>query len=395
MTAESERRVLVLTADGVQRDPIRKALQREGLKVDFISDANMVLEAIGTLKPNIFLHDLESIDADQGIILQQRFAKMSEMAELCRIIYAAKITPKILALASDTGVRRVLTQQSVQINLIEEINMAISAEKSIADLQKKVRQIQSNATEYSQAEIDEIVEQAYNEFPHDKVAKLEYGNLLYRDGNYEDTKVLAYELVEADANNVRAMGLLSRVFMKSGEFDEAQKILEKANILSPKNTDRLLALGDVCLKKGHKDRAREYYKEAVDASGGDKDVVSKVATFEILEGNINDALEIFKQTLSEEETAGLLNNAGIQAVREKNFLEAIKYYDLAINSLQTNRFLPQILFNMSLAQRRVKNTAEAIKFCKRALKYDPDFEKAQRQLELLLALEERKKRKSA
>ena len=65
---------------------------------------------------------------------------------------------------------------------------------------------------------------------------------------------------------MRAVNLLSRIAMKEGKWDEAQKLLEKANTISPKNGDRLLMLGDACYGKGDLDAALEFYKEAADSN---------------------------------------------------------------------------------------------------------------------------------
>ena len=84
--------------------------------------------------------------------------------------------------------------------------------------------------------------------------------------------------------------------------------------------------------------------------------------------------------MSEEIAAGILNNAGIQAVRQNNPDLAIKFYQLALESLKTKKYFPQIYFNLALAKRRTKDYEEAVKFLNKALKCNPDYRKARKQI---------------
>lgn len=385
-------KVLVMTKSGAHRENISKNLKKGGFTCDFISNYRTASQVINHTKPGILLHDWDSFDTDQNCLFHQMIAKMTNLSHLCRITYAKIINRTIFATAYDTGIDRVITLTNLQVNIIEEIRMARSSISNIGKLQKLTRMIHSNQHEYSQSEIDQTVSEAYTQYPYDGIVKIEFGNLCLRNGKHNKALTIGAELLNQDKNNVRAMNLISRVYMKMNKHDEALAVLENANILAPKNINRLLELGDICLQIKQPSKARQFYEEAYESAPEDPDTIEALGKLEVNEGNQNAALEIFKKTMSEEEVAGFLNNAGIREVKNENYKDAIKLYDLAISSLKTNKYIPQLYFNMALAQRRLKNLEACRDYLKKSLKYKKEFTKAEKQLK---EVEKLLKKKSA
>ncbi|MFK7828054.1 MAG: tetratricopeptide repeat protein [Oligoflexales bacterium] len=385
-------RILVLTKEGGHRENISKNLKKGGFTCDFISNYRNASQVINHTKPGILLHDWDAFDTDQNCLFHQMIAKMTSLTHLCRITYAKKLNPTIFATAYDTGIDRVITLTNLQLNICEEIRMARSAISNINKLQKLTRLIHSNQHEYSQSEIDQTVSEAYSQYPYDGIVKLEFGNLCFRNNKLNKALTIGEELLNQDLTNVRAMNLVSRIYMRQNKHDEALTVLENANILAPKNIHRLLELGDICIQTNQGPKARKYYEEAYESAPEDPNTIGALGKFEVHEGNQNAALEIFKKTMSEEEVAGFLNNAGIRAVRNSNIKEALKLYELAINSLKTNKYVSQLYFNMALAQKRLKNLEACRDYLKKSLEHKTDFSKAAKQLK---EVEKLLKKKSA
>ena len=373
-------RVLVLTKEGVHRENISKNLKKGGFTCDFISNYRNASQVINHTKPGVLLHDWDAFDTDQNCLFHQMIAKMTNLSYLCRITYAKKLSSTIFATAYDTGIDRVITLTNLQLNIVEEIRMARSSISNISNLQKLTRSIHSNEHEYSQSEIDQTVSEAYSQYPHDSIVKLEFGNLCFRNNKLNKALTIGDEILNQDQNNVRAMNLVSRIYMKQNKHDEALTVLENANILAPKNINRLLELGDICIQTNQGAKARKYYEEAYESAPENPETIEALGKLEVNEGNQNAALEIFKKTMSEEEVAGFLNNAGIREVRKQNYKEAMKLYELAVNSLKTNKYVSQLYFNMALAQRRLKNLEGCRDYLKKSLEHKSDFSKAEKQL---------------
>lgn len=380
-----ENLVLVISANGVHRDPILKAMRQEGFQVNFVADISTVTDLIAEMRPGTLVHDWSAVDTSQAISFQQRLGKITEYAGMCRIIYAENITAQLIALASDCGVKRVVSYASSPLALVSEIKMAHAGMKNLSDLQQLIIKAQAGGS-YDQKEIDESIEAAFEKFSHDPMVKLEFGNLCLRRSDIPQSKALASELVEAQPQNVRAMNLLARIMMKEGKMNEAIAMLEKANVLSPFNTDRLLMLGDSFFQVGDKSKAASYYNQAAATDPSNVDAQKGLGQVKLSEGDINGALELLKGSASEDESAGFFNNAAVHAAHTGDFQKAYNLYLAATNALKTDKYKPAIFFNIAMTLERLDKIEEAIKYLKRSLKYDPNFTKSQRQMKRLEAI---------
>lgn len=371
-----ERDVLVLAAEGERRDALAKALRREDFKPHFIGVLNTAVELLASLQPATFLHDWPTVDPSLAIGFQQRLGKNPSFAGLCRVIYIETVTPSIAALASDSGVRRVVSYAKNPAALVGEIKMALNSLKSMSEMQRLVQEIQAGAT-YDQDVIDTKVEKAFEVYPHDPGVRLEYGLLSLRRKYAKTAKTIAEGLVEEQPTNVRAMNLLGRVLMMEGTPDKAIELLEKANVLSPLNVDRLLMLGDAFFSVGNTKKAANYYQEALSlAPPGGKEAKTGLAKVKLAENDVNSALEMIRDSVSEEELASLFNNAAVRAAQTGQIEASLRLYKAALGALKSSRLKAAVHFNIALAHERLGQLDDAAKSIRQSLKADPEFDKA-------------------
>jgi tetratricopeptide (TPR) repeat protein len=256
--------------------------------------------------------------------------------------------------------------------------MSLNSVRGLSDLQQTIHRVQSGER-YEQAAIDEQVEKAYDHYAHDPAVRLEYGNLCLRRKDLAKSRTIATELIEAQPQNVRAMNLLARVMMKEGQSAEAVTLLEKANALSPLNTERLLLLGGAFYKVGALDKAADCYNQASDLDPHNKQAQKGLAQVKLSEGDLNTALDLLRNSASEEEAAALFNNAAVLATRSGRHRESLKLYEAALKALKSNALKAAVYFNTSLTLERLGRHEDALKAINRALKYDSTFDKANRQ----------------
>ena len=257
--------------------------------------------------------------------------------------------------------------------------MVAAAESNTADIQKTVRELQLHGKDYSQEEIDDLVEDAYRQFSHDPVVKLEFANLQFRQEDFEKSKSMAEEILRKDPHNVRCMNLISRVLMKQGDLNGAIEYLENANGLSPKNTERLSLLGKAFFTKGDLPKAERYFEEVLELEPDSDSAAKSLGEVKLSQGDINGAFDIVKNSLSEEEAASFFNNTGVIAVKNGKFDEAVSLYESALDALSSDKYRPPILFNLALAYRKKNNLTKALKCLNRALKFDTSYLKAVKQ----------------
>ena len=378
MTELNQKQVLILMKEGPTRSLFSKALNANGFKVDFCSSMNDALELLNALSAGLFIHDFESTDKTQAIQFQQRFARLDTYNSLIRILYVLEITPQVLALANDAQIRRVVGYSTNAETLAGELKMLTKTGNAVMDLQRKIKELAA-AGPSKAAEIEELIDQVYTSFSHDPQVRVEYAGACVRRGKLDDAKTHATEVLRKDPHNVRAMSILSRVLMKQGKMDEAIQVMEKANGLSPSNSERLIALGDAFFQKGDNKKAKGYLNEAIsvapDAAAEAKKGLGQIA---LSEGDATAALDLLVNSCTEEESAGFFNNAAVAAKRAGQDDKALQLYESAMKALKTNKLKPLIFFNIALVYYDAKKYEQALKAIKQALRIDKTYEKALR-----------------
>lgn len=374
------RKVLSLCAQQ-NRELVRKTLAMANYKVSFISSLSEVTSAIAEFKPSVLVHDWAAVDETQTRKFHLNFSRTSTATELVRVLIVPDITPNLLAFANDALIERVYSYGSASLNLGAELDMVTSVQDK-SEIAQLVRESRSEGFKYDQKKLDEKVEELYQKYPHDHKVKLEFGNLSFRQSKYAEALVLASDLVAREPQNLRAMNLMARAMMKQGQWDKALETLEQAQILSPSNPERLVMIGDACYGKGDLNKALQCYEEAADL---DPDMIPaahrQMGQIKLEMGQVEEALNLFKNSVSEDESAGFFNNAAVAAVREGKPEQALKLYETAMRALKTNRLKPLIHFNIALSHRRLGDNESAVKHLKKALQIDPNYEKARVQLD--------------
>ncbi len=160
MTHEKRLRVLVLSGDN---SPYRQLLENslsENYDISFKSVLVEITSFINAYKPDIMIHDWSAIDESQGRIFHQKYAKSSSYRNIFRMIVAPKVTPSMMAFASDTYVDKVIDVSTAKLNLNMHIQMLMnsSGHKEILNI-SQISQTKNGR--YSQDDIDKKIETIY------------------------------------------------------------------------------------------------------------------------------------------------------------------------------------------------------------------------------------------
>ena len=389
--------VLVLMAEGPGREALTSALRGADYKPHVVAEADSLTTMLAELKPSCLIHDWATLENAQSIALQQRLAKMSDFATMCRVAYVNAVTPQLVALASDTGIRRVISYQTSASNVASEIGMALSSMSLTSELQRRIYNVQMSGRN-DDPEVDKTIAEAYKQYPHDVVVKLEYGNSAFRGGDIPTARSVADQILKDQPHNVRAMNLLGRVLMKSGD-DKGIEILQQANGLSPFNTDRLVILGDAFLFKGDFKKAGQYFGEAMDLEPDNVEAKKGVVQVKLNEGDVNAALDLLGNSISEEEAASFFNNAAVYAAQHQEAAKSEKLYRSALDVLKSPHLKAIVHFNLALSFERRDKLDEAMENLTKSIGFNREFAKAKKARERVIGLMKKrdrvKSRKSA
>lgn len=375
-------KVLLLCSDSSYRQKLSQRLTEARFQARFVSNIADCNANLADYRPVLLVHDWAAVEPTQARSFVLGFRVVEQNRMIRRIIIAETITPELTALALDAGVDQVVTYANAFLNLGMVVNSVISTPRS--EFQQALSDIKLGLKEYSQEELDHTIELAYEKHPGDRTVALEYGGLALRREDLEEPIKIANELLSKNELDVRAMNLLSRAYMQKGDFASASDVLEKANVFSPSNPERLIMLGDAYFGGGDLDKALASYQEAaLNKPEGSDDTTAekKMVTVKVAQGDLDAALEIMTNSLSEEESAALFNNTAVMAARSGKLEEATRLYELALRTLKTPRLRARILFNLALSQRKRGDDNSAFESLRKALKYDPEHANAKKHLD--------------
>lgn len=368
---------LVYSKEGIHREKISKGLMPLGLKSSFTADTSAVTKLLAEINPALFVLDWHSLDLTRNAQLLRAVDQSDPEAKIMRVICCETLDPTILALAKETGVRKVIAYATLGLELKKVASLIQMGAGEGQKFSGEVRKLR-DAGKDDQA--TKLIEAAYAKDQKSPEVRLEYANMMFLRGDLKVAQDMAMALVKEDELNVRAMNLLSRVAMKNGDFATATKVLERANVLSPKHPERLALLGNAYYGTGDKAKATAAFSDALVEDPKNAGAVQGLGKIKLDEGDSNALVDLFSAHSSEAETAGFFNNSAVQAVREGKFEESLRLYEIALKALKTDRFKAQIYFNIALNYRRLNRLDEAQKAAKRAIKYDEGFDKAKKQL---------------
>ena len=331
----------MITTQGMHRDSLRQALMYEGFDVIFTAELGSAKEIINETKPVALIHDFNVSDLSQSKQFQLSLSRVAIDWDMPRIVLLEAITPSAAAFANDAQITKIMARGSSVLAIATELGMVVSANNNLSQIQRDIRNMRLNSTEeLSQEEIDSKIRAAFEQYPHDPEVKIEYANLCLRSEDLSTAKELSEDLIASGKENVRAMNLLARCYMKSGDSESAVKILEKADMLSPHNTDRLIEMGEVFYNQGNLGKAKKCFNSALAIDSTNTKATKSLGMVHISEGDATAAIELFNGNIPEEESAGVFNNAAVHAVSQGELEKALKLYEAAFKCLKpksTNR----------------------------------------------------------
>ncbi len=196
----------------------------------------------------------------------------------------------------------------------------------------------------------------------------------------EEALQLVEPLVASDDPLPRALSIKGKCLMKQKKFEDAAKVMAKADVINPNDTDRLLALGRCYLEVFKPERAARYFKRVLDLDPRKQEAQKGLGESLLLNGDINEALAGLKSLSSDSEMASVFNSAAVLAIRNGKFASGVQLYQTAVETLDPKNkpLLAKLGFNTGLAYLRQGTLPKAHYYFTVALALDPSYEKARK-----------------
>jgi tetratricopeptide (TPR) repeat protein len=156
------------------------------------------------------------------------------------------------------------------------------------------------------------------------------GAIYFSKGNYSGAAPLYKKLAEI-APNFDVYYRLSSAYLNIGEKTEAFNAIKKAVELMPDNIDAYVKLGDVYASLGEKEKAISIYKKAMSINPNHIGPHINLGNIYVDTGRIGEGIAAYLKVIElDPKQAMAHNNLAIAYYREKDYPNAIKYCDSAI-----------------------------------------------------------------
>lgn len=195
--------------------------------------------------------------------------------------------------------------------------------------------------------------------PSDKL--LLQAELAYFRGQYAHAKSLAIETLKSGPARVEILNLLGKTLMRLRDFESALTCLENAEIMSPKNVQRICDIAEAHLEMGQDQFFVEKEAEAAALSPESAAVAELSTKSALVKGDSSKAKALMQSLPSLINIISFTNNRAISLTRCERFDEGTSLYDEAIQALPDEKLeLKAVLFyNLGLAQARSNRLVEA------------------------------------
>jgi tetratricopeptide (TPR) repeat protein len=283
------------------------------------------------------------------------------------LIYSSLVDEAVDQLIAEVGGVFVITKpcpkKIFQQQLVEQFNRwryPLAAE----DLEQKIRlSLGTGDVDYARQLMVQFENNPKVEATRKKFLKACFA---YQAGQYREAKQMILENAKVNLPSHKEIGLLGKILLKLGEFGDAQKCLEQANVMVPGNIERLCDLADVASETGQEDQIMKYMDEAREIGGDTGMVMAAYARHATALGKGDDARRFMIDEEVARNVVAYMNNLGVSYAYTGKFKESIDAYVKAIKTLGDLHVELQgiVYYNLGLSlvrQGRYKESLPALK----------------------------------
>lgn len=237
----------------------------------------------------------------------------------------------------------------------------------------------------------ELLNKALQVAPNSARIHVMRGELLKNKGEYEEARNSFAQATALNPDYLKTYEATADLYLREGKKDLALSSLQKASEISPRNAERQTTIGEIFLEKGDEKEAQKAFDGAIKQN---PKMAKEIAEVFLKNGNSQQAEEYFRkslpterQNLSEEEIKEYVHTAnrlGIALRRQNKLREAIEEYKKARKLAPDDE---AIYFNMGKAymvlwekEKMPQYFQKAQKCLNKAIKLDPHFEEAKKEL---------------
>ncbi|HYX36432.1 MAG TPA: tetratricopeptide repeat protein [Oligoflexus sp.] len=299
---------------------------------------------------------------------------------------ALDLAERVISVANEFNVMQIHTGEISQAQIVKNLNELLKFATVTPACRKAFRDVAALRKKGDGEATESILRKLCEDEPNNVRAGVELGATLFDLGRYDDALEWMQKVHASSDGDLRAQHLLARCLMKMGSFEEAQKLLDEAWLISPHNVDRLVDLGNILLSLDKTTEALGKFNDALKLDKDFKEAKIGKAQCSMLEGHVNEAMKFLGQIDTPKELASIFNSAAIIAIRQGHFKQGLSLYKSAVTYVSSDtQVLARVFFNMGVGLVKWGKAAQALSAFEQAATLDAAFTKASHNVEILKA----------
>lgn len=292
-------------------------------------------------------------------------------------LIAAEMSTPIIAVAAEYYVSRVHAGEISRGLVQEHLDAIVDQESADHGLRRLLTRVADARARGDWSGATRLLEEMRTKFPDDRRIACELAESLIHENRWHEASELVGRLSVTSRMNLRVQHLKARCLMKRGAFDEAAAILADTSLINPFNVERLVDLGRAYMQVDRVRDALDAFREALALDPSSKEASQGELQCKLINGEVNDALELMRQMTTARELASLFNNAAILSIRHGRFDHGLSLYHTAIGTLGSkDGLVSRLFYNLGLAYHKQGRPGASLGCFERALRIDQGFEKA-------------------
>jgi CheY-like chemotaxis protein len=350
------KKVLIVDHDSSVTQMILQSLNQSGIKD--VASCNNGVEAVTWLKDHgpvdLLITEWKLPGKISGTALVQRMRQRG-FGQLKIMVISSLLRKADELVLGEVGVDAVLPKPFTQSSFLEclvslKINETLKSTSQIT--LKRIQALLSSGN----SEIAKPLIQEFLSFPDVEASqKLEMEAVwAYFQGDYPLCVKLISEALALGNNDASALTIMGRALLKLKDYKNAALFLERAQLISPNNVQRLLDLSDARVGSDNLLGAKKALETASNLDASNEWVVMAECRVAIESGEMQSARSLLSELGSGTEIVAQMNNRAIALAQLGRVTESIGIYIKTLDALPVSwkSQIAKVTFNLGLAYTR-------------------------------------------
>ena len=272
------------------------------------------------------------------------------------------ITRKDLPLLQEMGITDRIKKPIKEQQFLKDVIWVINEDRRPSEpflLLQKIRQALLEKNHEKVASLSKAYYESPKVTPAD--CHLVRAEIAYGHGQYQASRKEALEGLKKGGQNLQILNILGKALMKMREFEAALICLENAQVMSPKNIERICKIAEINLETDKQNAYEDALEQAKNLAPDSQTVQELEVKGALKQGDCQTAKGLMSQMKSLSGVVSFTNNRAVSLIRCARFDEGIKLYRDALSSTPVGQEQVKgvLCYNLGLAFARANQLKEA------------------------------------